>query len=153
MKMLQKKGFNDDEICDFVELTKDRNIDVRFIEYMPFTGNRWETDKMVSFRDTLDIIKEKYPNLAPLENGPNDTSKAYQVPGHVGQIGFITSMTEHFCSSCNRLRITADGNLKVCLFGNKEVSLRDAIRSGSSEDDLRELISAAVKRKKARHAG
>uniref|UniRef100_A0A182M2Q5 Radical SAM core domain-containing protein n=1 Tax=Anopheles culicifacies TaxID=139723 RepID=A0A182M2Q5_9DIPT len=148
------KGFNDDEICDFVELTRVRNVDVRFIEYMPFTGNRWDTDKMVSFRTMLDTIRARYPAFEPLPNGPNDTSKAYRVPGYRGQMGFITSMTEHFCGSCNRLRITADGNLKVCLFGNTEVSLRDALRSpGCSEDDLRCLISAAVKRKKKQHAG
>ncbi|KFB50978.1 hypothetical protein ZHAS_00019021 [Anopheles sinensis] len=148
------KGFNDDEICDFVELTKDRDVDVRFIEYMPFSGNRWETEKMVSYRTMLDTIRARYPAFEPLPNGPNDTSKAYRVPGYRGQMGFITSMTEHFCGSCNRLRITADGNLKVCLFGNTEVSLRDALRSpGCSEDDLRCLISAAVKRKKKQHAG
>uniref|UniRef100_A0A2M4BQG2 Molybdenum cofactor biosynthesis protein 1 n=1 Tax=Anopheles marajoara TaxID=58244 RepID=A0A2M4BQG2_9DIPT len=147
------KGFNDDEICDFVELTKERNVDVRFIEYMPFTGNRWDTEKMVSFRATLEAIRARYPAFEALPNGPNDTSKAYRVPGYRGQLGFITSMTEHFCGSCNRLRITADGNLKVCLFGNTEVSLRDALRSGCSEDDLRCLISAAVKRKKKQHAG
>uniref|UniRef100_A0AAG5DBT7 Molybdenum cofactor biosynthesis protein 1 n=1 Tax=Anopheles atroparvus TaxID=41427 RepID=A0AAG5DBT7_ANOAO len=148
------KGFNDDEICEFVELTKDRDVDVRFIEYMPFSGNRWETEKMVSYRAMLDTIRARYPAFEPLPNGPNDTSKAYRVPGYRGQMGFITSMTEHFCGSCNRLRITADGNLKVCLFGNTEVSLRDALRTpGYSEDDLRCLISAAVKRKKKQHAG
>ena len=70
------------------------------------------------------------------------------------QVGFITSMTENFCGDCNRLRLTADGNLKVCLFGNTEVGLRDPIRNPEvSESDVRELIGAAVKRKKARHAG
>nr|XP_029732302.1 molybdenum cofactor biosynthesis protein 1-like isoform X2 [Aedes albopictus] len=147
------KGFNDDEICDFVAMTEERHVDVRFIEYMPFSGNRWDTSTMVSFRDARGAIRERYPDFEALENGPNDTSKAYRVPGFRGQIGFITSMTEHFCGSCNRLRITADGNLKVCLFGNTEVSLRDALRAGCSEDDLRCLISAAVKRKKKQHAG
>lgn len=104
-------------------------------------------------RDMLSIIKNKFANFIDLPNGPNDTSKAYCVPGFAGQIGFITSMTEHFCASCNRLRITADGNLKVCLFGNTEVSLRDALRNNCSEDDLTALISAAVKRKKKQHAG
>lgn len=104
-------------------------------------------------RDMLSIIKNKFENFIDLPNGPNDTSKAYAVPGFAGQIGFITSMTEHFCGSCNRLRITADGNLKVCLFGNTEVSLRDALRNNCSEDDLTTLISAAVKRKKKQHAG
>jgi len=80
--------------------------------------------------------------------------QAYHVPGFVGQIGFITSMSQHFCNSCNRLRITADGNLKVCLFeGKGEVSLRDALRSGTSEDVLKDLIKRAVSRKKKQHAG
>lgn len=120
---------------------------------MPFTGNKWETNKMVSFQTMLDKIKTKYPDFKALPNGPNDTSKAFAVPGFSGQVGFITSMTEHFCGTCNRLRMTADGNLKVCLFGNTEISLRDAIRNGSSHDDLVALISAAVKRKKKQHAG
>ncbi|MDX1740639.1 MAG: GTP 3',8-cyclase MoaA, partial [Rhodothermales bacterium] len=84
---------------------------------------------------------------------PNSTSRDFRVPGFVGTIGFISSMSDHFCDSCNRLRITADGNLKVCLFGRSEVSLRDMIRSGSSDEDLEEVISAAVQRKKAQHAG
>lgn len=146
-------GFNDNEICDFVGMTKDKNVDIRFIEYMPFSGNKWETNKMVTYKEMLTIIKEKYPDFYDLPNGLNDTSKAYAVPGFLGQIGFITSMSEHFCGTCNRLRITADGNLKVCLFGNTEVSLRDAIRNNCSENDLTALISAAVKRKKKQHAG
>lgn len=101
----------------------------------------------------LSIINEKYPDFHALPNQPNDTSKAYKVTGFKGQVGFITSMTEHFCGSCNRLRITADGNLKVCLFGNKEISLKDAIRSNCSKDDLRALIESAVKRKQKQHAG
>lgn len=147
------KNFNDDEICDFVEWTKDRDVDIRFIEYMPFSGNRWHTEKLLPFQDMLNSIKEKYPNLETLSNGPNDTSKAFKVPNYKGQVGFITSMTEHFCGTCNRLRITADGNLKVCLFGNKEISLRDAIRKGCSESDLIALIGASVLRKKKQHAG
>lgn len=76
------------------------------------------------------------------------------MPGFVGQVGFITSMSQHFCDSCNRLRITADGNLKVCLFeGKGEVSLRDALRSGASEGVLKDLIRGAVSRKKKQHAG
>lgn len=108
---------------------------------------------LFSFREMLSAIREKYPDFHALPNDPNDTSKAYKVDGFKGQVGFITSMTEHFCGSCNRLRITADGNLKVCLFGNKEVSLKDAIRANCSEDDLRTLIESAVKRKHKQHAG
>ncbi|XP_049841454.1 molybdenum cofactor biosynthesis protein 1 isoform X1 [Schistocerca gregaria] len=147
------RGFNEDEVCSFVELTKDKNVDVRFIEYMPFSGNKWNDGKMVSFSEMLQIIRKQWPDFEPLPNGPNDTSKAYHVPGFKGRVGFITSMSEHFCGTCNRLRITADGNLKVCLFGNSEISLRDAIRSKCSEDDLLAMIGAAVRRKKKQHAG
>lgn len=147
------KNFNDDELCDFVEWTRHKNIDVRFIEYMPFSGNRWQTEKLMPFQQMLSMIKIRYPGIVELPNGPNDTSKAFKIDGFQGQFGFITSMTEHFCGSCNRLRLTADGNLKVCLFGNKEVSLRDAIRSNCSKEDLISLISAAVSRKKKQHAG
>ncbi|XP_046987220.1 molybdenum cofactor biosynthesis protein 1-like [Schistocerca americana] len=147
------QSFNEDEVCSFVELTKEKNVDVRFIEYMPFSGNKWNDGKMVSFCEMLQIIRKQWPNFDPLPNGPNDTSKAYHVPGFKGRVGFITSMSEHFCGTCNRLPITADGNLKVCLFGNSEISLRDAIRSKCSEDDLLAMIGAAVRRKKKQHAG
>ncbi|XP_046984603.1 molybdenum cofactor biosynthesis protein 1-like [Schistocerca americana] len=147
------QGFNEDEVCSFVELTKEKNVDVRFIEYMPFSGNKWNDGKMVSFSEMLQIIRKQWPDFDPLPNGPNDTSKAYHVPGFKGHVGFITSMSEHFCGTCNRLRITADGNLKVCLFGNSEISLRDAIRSKCSEDDLLAMIGAAVRRRKKQHRG
>lgn len=90
------KGFNEDEICDFVQFTADRPVDIRFIEYMPFTGNKWDTAKLLSFKEMLTIIQAKWPNFQALPNGPNDTSKAYKVDGFAGQVGFITSMTEHF---------------------------------------------------------
>ncbi|XP_049945862.1 molybdenum cofactor biosynthesis protein 1-like [Schistocerca serialis cubense] len=142
------RGFNEDEVCSFVELTKEINVDVRFIEYRPFSGNKWNDGKMVSFSEMLQIIRKQWPDFEPLPNGPNDTSKAYHVPGFKGRVGFITSMSEHLCGTCNRLRITADGN-----FGNSEISLRDAIRSKCSEDDLLAMIGAAVRREKKQHAG
>jgi len=146
-------GLNDDEICDFVRLTENKNIEIRFIEYMPFDGNKWNYEKFISYREMLDKIQKEFSILEKLQDHPNDTSKSFRVPGFVGSIGFITSMSEHFCGTCNRLRITADGNLKVCLFGDSEVSLRDAIRNGSSDESLLEIIGAAVNRKKKQHAG
>ena len=103
----------------------------------------------------LKTIAQKYPieSIKKLQDDPNDTSKAFKIDGYKGQFGFITSMSEHFCNTCNRVRLTADGNLKVCLFGNAEVSLRDALRNKLSEEELTELISSAIKRKKAKHAG
>eukprot|EP00041_Stephanoeca_diplocostata_P012194 m.203538 g.203538 ORF g.203538 m.203538 type:complete len:677 (+) comp18852_c0_seq1:192-2222(+) len=122
------KNFNADELCDFVELTRDKPIDVRFIEYMPFDGNKWNHDRFLGFKDMVEIIRKEYPDFESLGSPDSETAKAWKVPGFAGQLGFITSMTNHFCGGCNRLRITADGNLKVCLFGNSEVSLRDALR-------------------------
>jgi len=147
------KGLNEDEILDFVEMTRDKEVDVRFIEYMPFDGNKWNDKKMIPFREMLKLIRVKYPEFRKVDDMPNDTSKGYKVPGYKGQVGFITSMSDNFCGTCNRLRLTADGNLKVCLFGNTEVSLRDALRSGISDQELKELIGGAVKRKKPKHAG
>lgn len=124
-------GLNDEEIIPFVEMTRSMPVEVRFIEYMPFDGNRWDRAKMLSFMTMLDTTRTKYPTLVRCKDHLNDTSKTYQVPGFVGKVGFITSMTHNFCGTCNRLRVTADGSLKVCLFGNKEVSLRDYIREAN----------------------
>ena len=147
------KGINEDEVVDFVETTRSRPVCVRFIEYMPFSGNGWNDGLFVPWREMQRSIESQYGALERLSDGPNSTSRDFRVPGFAGTIGFISSMSDHFCDSCNRLRITADGNLKVCLFGRSEVSLRDMIRAGSSDEDLEEVISAAVQRKKAQHAG
>ncbi|KAF7169499.1 hypothetical protein CNMCM5623_002184 [Aspergillus felis] len=138
------RGINDREILPFVELGRDSPIEVRFIEYMPFDGNKWSEGKMVSYQEMLAVIREKYPSLEKVAGHKNDTSKTYRIPGFQGQVGFITSMTHNFCGTCNRLRITSDGNLKVCLFGNTEVSLRDIIRKENDgqpidETTLKEL--------------
>ncbi|XP_078503452.1 molybdenum cofactor biosynthesis protein 1 isoform X2 [Lissotriton helveticus] len=146
------RGLNEDELVDFVALTEKLPLEVRFIEYMPFDGNKWNFKKMVSFQEMLDTIRQRWPELERLPEEASSTSKAFKVPGFLGEIGFITSMSEHFCGSCNRLRITADGNLKVCLFGNSEVSLRDCLRSEASEEELVQVIGAAVGRKKKQHA-
>ncbi|KAF9976512.1 Molybdenum cofactor synthesis protein 1 [Actinomortierella ambigua] len=147
------RGTNDYEVLDFVEMTRNKKIDVRFIEYMPFGGNKWKENKLVPYQELIQRIQKVHPTFKKLVDEANDTSKAYHVPGFAGQVGFITSMSDHFCGTCNRLRITADGNLKVCLFGNTEVSLRDMMRQGKTDDELREVIEMAVKNKKKQHAG
>ncbi|KAJ5167451.1 uncharacterized protein N7482_006232 [Penicillium canariense] len=136
------RGMNDREIVPFVELGREKPIEVRFIEYMPFDGNKWNQGKMFSYQEMLAVIREKYPTLEKVQDHKNDTSKTYQVPGFQGRVGFITSMTHNFCGTCNRLRITSDGNLKVCLFGNAEVSLRDIIRK---ENDGQPIDEDAAK--------
>ncbi|XP_068666841.1 GTP 3',8-cyclase, mitochondrial-like [Aristolochia californica] len=147
------RGLNDDEICDFVELTRNRPINVRFIEFMPFDGNVWNVKKLVPYAEMLDKVVSQFNGVKRLQDHPSDTAKNFKIDGHCGSISFITSMTEHFCAGCNRLRILADGNFKVCLFGPSEVSLRDPLRSGVDDSGLKEIIGAAVKRKKAAHAG
>ncbi|XP_074204761.1 molybdenum cofactor biosynthesis protein 1 isoform X6 [Camelus bactrianus] len=147
------RGLNEDELLDFVALTKGLPLDVRFIEYMPFDGNKWNFKKMVSYKEMLDTLRQRWPELEKLPEEESSTAKAFKIPGFQGQVSFITSMSEHFCGTCNRLRITADGNLKVCLFGNSEVSLRDHLRAGASEEELLSIIGTAVGRKKRQHAG
>lgn len=147
------RGFNDDEICDFVELTRDKAINIRFIEFMPFDGNVWNVKKLVPYAEMLDTVVKRFTGLKRLQDHPTDTAKNFKIDGHLGTVSFITSMTEHFCAGCNRLRLLADGNFKVCLFGPSEVSLRDPLRRGVDDHELREIIGAAVKRKKASHAG
>ncbi|KAM5263864.1 molybdenum cofactor biosynthesis protein 1 [Ctenodactylus gundi] len=147
------RGLNEDELLNFVALTEGLPLDVRFIEYMPFDGNKWNFKKMVSYKEMVDTIQQRWPELEKLPEEESSTAKAFRIPGFRGQVSFITSMSEHFCGTCTRLRITADGNLKVCLFGSSEVSLRDHLRAGASKEELLRIIGAAVGRKKRQHAG
>ena len=147
------RGVNDDEIVDFVDMTRDQPIEVRFIEFMPFDGNGWDRGEFMSFADQRQVIEEARGDLIPLEGIPSDTARVFRLPGYRGTVGFITSMSAMFCGGCNRLRLTADGSLKVCLFGSGEVSLRDALRDGASDQRLEELITATVQRKAPHHAG
>jgi cyclic pyranopterin phosphate synthase len=139
------RGMNEREILPFVELGREQDLEVRFIEYMPFDGNKWSEGKMLPYQEMLDIIRAKYPGLRKVQDHKNDTSKTYEVPGFVGKMGFITSMTHNFCGSCNRLRITSDGNLKVCLFGNAEVSLRDILRKTNNDLPIDEEALEAIR--------
>lgn len=110
------RNVNDDEILDFVDLTKEKNLEVRFIEYMPFDGNRWSMEKMVSFQQLYSSIAKHYGKDMCEQMPPktiNETAKSFRVKGHIGTVGFISSMTNAFCSTCNRVRLTADGHLKV----------------------------------------
>jgi cyclic pyranopterin phosphate synthase len=150
------RGVNDDEVADFVRLLEHYPLlQVRFIEYMPFDANGWSTSLLVPYAELLARLNDE-PGLAlrpePSED-PSDTTKWFSLlhggeaaaaPPHRRrrQVGFITSMSSHFCGSCNRLRLTADGQLKSCLFDGGEVSLRDALRSPDpwSADELRKLV-------------
>ncbi|XP_058757574.1 GTP 3',8-cyclase, mitochondrial-like isoform X2 [Vicia villosa] len=129
------RGFNDNEICDFVELTREKPINVRFIEFMPFDGNVWNVKKLVPYSEMLDTVTKQFASLKRVQDHPTETAKNFTIDGHKGKVSFITSMTEHFCAGCNRLRLLADGNLKVCLFGPSE-SLQHLNCVGFGEVDL-----------------
>lgn len=150
LNMVVVKGLNDSEIMDFIQLTK-KPISVRFIEFMPFTGNKWDKHKMVPSNVLLDRISQWNPAIERISDEVNDTARSWRVPGYPGSFGFISSMSDHFCSSCNRLRITADGQIKVCLFDAKEVSLRDPMRHGATDDQLLSIISHALSGKAEKH--
>lgn len=123
-------GFNEDEIVDFVEFTRNRDLEVRFIEFMPFDANSWGDKKFYSYEKMLKQIEPIYHLKRLNEEDKQATSKVFQAEGYKGRVGFITSMSNHFCSGCNRVRLTADGNFKMCLFDNREVNLLDLIKLG-----------------------
>jgi len=146
-------GVNDDELGAFAELTRDRPLEVRFIEYMPFDDNKWERRKMMPFMAMMDRI-EQHHGLKLVHEARGETAQLFRLPGFRGRVGFIASMTTAFCGTCNRLRLTADGNLKVCLFGEDEWSLRDAMRApGATDESVRELVRDALWAKYAGHGG
>ncbi len=146
------KGVNDDEIIDFIKFTEDHAVSFRFIEFMPFEGNQWNREKTVSLQEILDELHQHYSasELIRLQDAPNDTAKNYQIAGYKGTFGIISTVTNPFCDSCNRIRLTANGQLKNCLFSNTESDLLTPFRAG---EDLRPIIQKAVLGKYAVRGG
>jgi cyclic pyranopterin phosphate synthase len=134
------KGLNDSEINDFVEWTKDLPVHVRFIEFMPFDGNRWTSNQVFTWKEILTEVERKYTPLR-LHDGVNDTDKKYKIEGHKGTFAVISTMSSPFCSGCNRMRLTADGKMKNCLFSDKETDLLSALRNG---EDVLPLIIHSI---------
>jgi cyclic pyranopterin phosphate synthase len=137
------KGVNDNEVINFAKWTLYKPIQVRFIEFMPFIGNSWEWNKVISCSELKQKI-EKHYHLTKLVDKQNTTSKSYCIKGAQGTISFISTVTEPFCETCNRIRLTADGKLQNCLFARNEVELLPALRSGN---DIEELILSNIKSK------
>lgn len=147
------RGLNDDEIEDFIQLASEKPIEVRFIEFMPFLGNNWTDEYLVPSRELLARALKVKQDLVSITQGRHATSRVYSSPTMAGSIGFISSMSENFCSGCNRLRLTSDGQLKVCLLGKEETSLRDLLRNGATDKEIVNAVSSALDRKKPKHAG
>jgi GTP 3',8-cyclase len=143
VNMVVMKGLNDNELNDFVEWTKHQPVHVRFIEFMPFAGNWWSSNKVFTMPEMLQVIEEKY-EVTRLQDEKHDTAKGYQVPGHQGTFAIISTMSANFCGDCNRMRLTADGKMKNCLFSEKETDLLSALRRG---EDVIPLIHQSVKAK------
>ncbi len=141
------KSFNDDEIIDFIELTKQLPLQIRFIEFMPFDGNKWRMEKLVSLEAILKKVYNSYKamNFIRLNDQPNDTAKNYKIKGYQGSFAVISSVTNPFCDSCNRLRLTANGQLKNCLFSTSESDILTPLREGKN---IRPVIQQAVLSKK-----
>ncbi|MEP7251413.1 MAG: GTP 3',8-cyclase MoaA [Ginsengibacter sp.] len=134
------KGLNDNEINDFVEWTKDTNVHVRFIEFMPFDSNRWTSNKVFTWKEIIELVQQKY-EIERLNDSIHDTAKKYTVPGHKGTFAVISTMSAPFCSGCNRMRLTADGRMKNCLFSETETDLLTVFRNGG---DIVPLIYESI---------
>ncbi len=143
-------GINDDELIDFIEFVRNKPINVRFIEYMPFKFNGWGKAIFVSYQEMIKKIEQRY-KLIPLQTNISSNTKDYWIDGVVGTISFITPMSDHFCGTCNRIRLTADGLIKSCLFHPAEINLRSALRNGETDDTIKEMIYSALKQKQYTH--
>ncbi|MFV0375964.1 MAG: GTP 3',8-cyclase MoaA [Mangrovibacterium sp.] len=128
-------GVIENELYDFIELTRKLPLHVRFIEFMPFAGNQWQNNKVVTAPAILSMAASRY-DMVKLRDEPHATAKKYKVIGHEGTIAFITTMSDHFCGDCNRIRLTADGKIKNCIFGKSEVDILGAYRKGESVETL-----------------
>ena len=153
LNVVMMGGINDDELVDYVEFVRDRPINVRFIEYMPFRGNGWNRAAFISAAEMLELLGRRY-TIAPVTRAddPGGVARDYRVAGVQGLVSMITPLSAAFCDRCSRLRLTPDGCLQSCLFSPAEVDLRTALREGATDDDLVRLIRTAVALKPAAHA-
>lgn len=134
------KGMNDHEINDFIAWTKNTPVHVRFIEFMPFEGNRWTSNQVFTWEEMLNEIRKEYQPSA-IKGDIHDTAKKYTIEGHKGTFAIISTMSAPFCAGCNRMRLTADGKMKNCLFSQEETDLLSALRNGS---DVLPLVQESI---------
>jgi GTP 3',8-cyclase len=147
------RGHNEDEVADFAAFAREHDVKMRFIEFMPLdSGHEWSRDDVVSGREIRERINERFP-LIPLDvaRGSETSSRYRFADGAQGEIGIIAPVTEAFCGACSRIRLTADGQIRTCLFSTVEHSLRDVIRSGARRSEVIEYIESVVLQKEPRH--
>ncbi|MBL7996785.1 GTP 3',8-cyclase MoaA [bacterium] len=147
LNMVVMNGFNDGEIYDFVELARKTPLHIRFIEYMPSSGglgNEFEHARIIKTEQLKNIVSQHYELTPVTESEKTGPAKLFEIPGFAGKIGFIDPYAEHFCSSCNRIRLTSLGKLKWCLFSNDGLDVKGFIRSGRSDDELEQWIRERI---------
>jgi cyclic pyranopterin phosphate synthase len=145
LNMVVMKGHNDDEVVDFARLARDKGYEVRFIEFMPLDGdNIWTNEQVVPSRRIQEQIEDLFPLVPVTDTRPGPATRFKFADGAPGGVGFISSVSQAFCTACNRVRLTAEGGLRTCLFSLQETPLRDLMRSGVSDDHLGRVIEAAV---------
>jgi cyclic pyranopterin phosphate synthase len=145
------RGFTEEEVLPFAEFARQKPYEVRFIEFMPLDGDRaWSRERVLTGREIRSLVETVYP-LEPYPRDPHATARVYRFADGRGKIAFINPVSEPFCADCNRIRLTADGRLRTCLFSLNETDLRGPLRAGASDAQLEEIIRAAVWRKELKH--
>lgn len=148
LNIVVQSGVNTHEIIDFIELSKHKDIAVRFIEEMPFNGiGLRETKEIWNYTKILNLIKSHYSNINKLQSAKSSTSHNFKIENYKGSFGIIPAFTRTICNDCNRIRITATGMFKNCLFDEGVFNIRDFIRNGVSNEELKQLFLSIVKKK------
>jgi cyclic pyranopterin phosphate synthase len=145
------KGFTEEEVPALAELARRKPYVVRFIEFMPLDADEaWEGDKVLTGAEIRAIVERHWP-LEEIPAATSSTARRFRFADGSGELGFVSPVSEPFCSSCDRIRLTADGRLRTCLFSRREWDLRSPLRAGASDAELRELIRTAVRHKELKH--
>ncbi|MFK5957355.1 MAG: GTP 3',8-cyclase MoaA [Lutibacter sp.] len=148
LNVVVQSGFNTDEIIDFIELSKNKDIAVRFIEEMPFNGKgQRDMEEVWDYNKIINLVNEHYNVVEPLKDKKSSTSKNFKIPNYKGTFGIIPAFTRTICNDCNRIRITATGMFKNCLFDGGVFNVRDFLREGASDDELKQLFISTVHKK------
>jgi cyclic pyranopterin phosphate synthase len=146
------RDFTEDEVMPFARFAREHPYEVRFIEFMPLDADRaWTKDQVLTGAEVLALIEAEHGPMEALPREPHATARVYRFADGKGTIGFVNPVSEPFCADCDRIRLTADGRLRTCLFSHRETDLRTPMREGASDGDLEEIVRDAVWRKELKH--
>lgn len=153
LNVVAVRGVNDHEFADFVRLTRELPLHIRFIELMPIGEcNPWAVDNFIAAGEILMKLEQEFgPLVTEVKVTGSGPAKYYSLPGAKGTIGFITAISEHFCAACNRLRLTANGQLRPCLYGQQEFDLKSPLREGANRQELANFIAKVIRYKPSQH--